>query len=125
MTAALALDEGRPQAAVVALAPIVDPSGLKVVGESWTQTLLLDATARNALRDAGLAWLSSSSGAANSRKGSGSPSATTAADVRHALEMGYRLWWTQRSTTARARRSARRFGPDRSRERLASGLEGG
>lgn len=65
MTAALALDEGRPQDAVVALAPIVDPSGLKVVGESWmTQTLLLEATAR-------------------------------------------------------------RFGPDRSPERLSSGLEGG
>ena len=53
VTAALALDEGRPGDAVAALAPIVDPSAPEVVGQRWMiQALLLDATARDALGDA-------------------------------------------------------------------------
>jgi LuxR family maltose regulon positive regulatory protein len=54
VTAALALHEGRPEDAVATLAPVVDARALEVVGERWViQALLLEATARNALGDAG------------------------------------------------------------------------
>jgi LuxR family maltose regulon positive regulatory protein len=54
VTAARAVDEGRPEAAVAALAPIVDPRALDGVQERWMiQALLLEAIARDALGDSG------------------------------------------------------------------------
>jgi LuxR family maltose regulon positive regulatory protein len=54
VTAARAVDEGRPEDAVAALAPIVDPSALDEVRERWMiQALLLEAIARDALGDPG------------------------------------------------------------------------